>query len=230
MNYSNEVISYLQTNNILARKLDHALAGVREAVSRQVSITGAGATRMLYYISCFTEEYQDVCQQQKTEDIRFTKGVYYILRNQDVVHEMLNIYFKEIFLYKTSDQIEYIKKNLMAVNIHIAASSLTNTGFALATAAAVAIGMNLRLEMSASVSSWVSRGIASIGLYGVVQKAAESAHRLRLLSPTYYAALYAQELEMMYFLIEPLFERAGAFKAQWTSDSDIAEIITRMVQ
>ena len=35
---------------------------------------------------------------------------------------------------------------------------------------------------------------------------------------------------MMYFLIEPLFERAEAFKAQWVSDGEIAEIITRMIR
>lgn len=35
---------------------------------------------------------------------------------------------------------------------------------------------------------------------------------------------------MMYFLIEPLFERAKALKAQWASDSDIADIITRMIR
>lgn len=230
MYYSNEVISYLQANKILALKLDHALTGVRKAVSNQIETIGAGATRALYYTSCFTDEYQDVCQKQKTEDVRFAKGVYHILRREDVMYEMLQIYFEEIFRYRKSDQIEYIKKTLMAVNVHIAASSLTNTGFALAAAASVAIGMNLSLEVSALVDGWASRGIASVGIYGIVQKAADSAHRLSFTYPAYYAALYAQELEMMYFLIAPLFERAEAFKAQWASDDGIADIITRMIR
>jgi hypothetical protein len=68
------------------------------------------------------------------------------------------------------------------------------------------------------------------GVYGVVQKAADSAYRLAYISPAYYAALYAQELEMMYFLIEPVFEQAGALKTQWASDSDIADVITRMIR
>jgi len=62
---------------------------------------------------------------------------------------MLKIYFEEIFKYKTSEQLERIKQMLIAVNIHIAASSLTNAGFALATASFVAVGMNLSLELSA---------------------------------------------------------------------------------
>lgn len=143
---------------------------------------------------------------------------------------MLEIYFEEIFKYKTSDQLENIKQILMMVNIHIAASSLTKAGFALAAASSVAVGMNLSVDMSALVGARATKFLVGAGLYGIVQKAADSAHRLHLTYPAYYSALYAQELEMMYFLVEPLFERAEAFKAQWTSDEGIAEIITRMIR
>jgi hypothetical protein len=68
MYYRNEVIRYLQANNILALKLDRAVTGVRKAVSNQIDMIQAGATRALYYTSCFTDEYMDVCQQQKTND------------------------------------------------------------------------------------------------------------------------------------------------------------------
>lgn len=230
MYYSNEVISYLQANNILALKLDHALTGVGKAVSNQIETIGAGATRALYYTSCFTDEYQDVCQKQKNEDIRFKNAVIYLLRNGNIVYDMLKIYFEEIFKYRTSEQLEHIKQMLMAVNIHIAASSLTNAGFALATASFVAAGMNLSLELSALAGRRAGGVVGAIGIYGVVQKAADSAHRLHMTYPAYYAALYAQELEMMYFLMEPLFERAEAFKAQWASDDGIADIITRMIR
>lgn len=230
MYYSNEVISYLQANKILALKLDHALTGVGKAVSNQIETIGAGATRALYYTSCFTDEYQDVCQKQKTEDIRFKNGVIYLLRHGNVAYDMLKIYFEEIFKYKTPDQLERIKQMLMAVNIHIAASSLTNAGFALATASFVAAGMNLSLELSALAGRRAGGVVGAIGIYGVVQKAADSAHRLHVQYPAYYSALYMQQLEMMYFLIEPLFERAEAFKAQWASDDGIADIITRMIR
>lgn len=230
MYYRREIISYFQFNNILALKLDHALSGVGEAVSKQIIMIGAGAKRALYYTSCFTDEYQDVCQQQRIEDIRFAKGIYHLLRHEDVVFEILKTYFGEIFKYKTSDQIDHIKQKLMAVNIHIAANYLTNAGFTLAAASSVALGMNLNLEISALAGGWASRGIATAGIYGVVQKAADSAHRLYVTYPSYYAALYAQELEMMYFLLEPFFERAKALKAEWASDSDIADIIARMIR
>ncbi|NJQ18361.1 hypothetical protein HCO69_01760 [Pantoea sp. LS15] len=230
MYYRNEVISYLQANKILALKLDHALTGVGKAVSNQIETIGAGATRALYYTSCFTDEYQDVCKKQKTEDIRFRNGVIYLLRHNNVAYDMFKIYFEEIFKDKTTEQLERIKQMLMAVNIHIAASSLTNVGFALATASFVAAGMNLNLEISALAGRRAGQAVGIIGIYGIVQKAADSAYRLHITYPAYYSALYVQELEMMYFLIEPVFERAKALTAQWASDDEIADIITRMVR
>lgn len=230
MYYNNEVINYLQANKILALKLDRAFTGVKQAVSNQIETIGAGATRALYYTSCFTDEYQDVCQAQKTEDIRFKNGVIYLLQHGNVAYDMLKIYFEEIFKYKTSEQLESIKRTLMAANIHIAASSLTNAGFALATASFVAAGMNLSLQLSALAGRRAGTVVGGIGIYGVIQKAADSAQRLRIIYPAYYSVLYIKELEMMYFLIEPLFEKAEAFKAQWVSDSEIADIITRMIR
>ncbi|MFY9994918.1 MAG: hypothetical protein WAK61_07995 [Leclercia sp.] len=229
MYYNKEVISYLQSNNILALKLDHALSGVREMVSSQVETIGAGAKRALYYTSCFTDDFQDVCRNQKSEDVRFTNGVIHVFQNKDIAYEMLRLYFEQLFQYKTSAQLENIKRELMAVNVHIAASSLTNAGFALAVAYCVAIGMNLSLKMSALIGGRARRGVAVAGMYGVIQKAADSAQRLKYVYPAYYAALYSRELEMMYFLIEPLFERAGAFSHS-SSDSDIADIITKMIR
>lgn len=230
MYYNSEITRYFQANKILALNLEKTLMTIEKTVSNQIETISAGAIRALYYTSCFTDNYQDVCQKQKSEDIRFTKGVHHILRREDVVYQMLRIYFEEIFRYKTSAQLEHIKKILIAVNIHIAANSLTNTVFALAVAASVAVGMNLSLELSAQIGGWTSRGIVAVGLYGVVQKATDSAHRLSFAYPAYYTALYIQELEMMYFLIEPFFKRTEAFQAQWASDEDIADIITRMVR
>ncbi|WP_239954808.1 hypothetical protein [Pantoea sp. Z09] len=226
----NGLIDYLQANNILALKLDHAVTGVAGKVSKQIETVGKGVTRLVYYTSCFTDEYNDVCQQQKREDIRFRDAAYKIANHIDVVYEMLKLYFEEILRYKTSNQLEYIKQSLMAVNVHIAASSLTSAGFYLAVASAVRIGLNLSLALSALAGRWGVRGMATIGIYGVVQQAAESAHRLQIQFPAYYAALYAQELEMLYFLIEPVFKKAGAIEAQWASEHDISGIISRMIQ
>jgi len=228
MHYSKEIVSYLQSNNILASKLDHALIGVRNAVANQFDMIGAGAQRALYYSSCFTHDYQDVCRQQKTEDLRFSRGVEHLFVHGNLAYDMLKLYFEEIFRHKTKDQLEYIKTGLMAVNVHIAASYLTSAGMALAVATAIAVGLNLSLNMSALIGGKAAGLVGVAGIYGVVQKAADSARRLHYTAPDYYAALYTQELEMMFFLIEPLFDRAQTFN-KGTSDKDIINIIKNMI-
>ncbi|WP_318372479.1 hypothetical protein [Enterobacter sp.] len=230
MSGNNEIIGYLQANKILALKLDHAVSAVGQQFTNQIDTLGKGATRLLYYTSCFTDEYNDVCQQQKTEDIRFRDAIYKVLRHGDVVYDMLRIYFEEIFKFKTSEQIKHIKQSLIAVNVHIAASALTSAGFTLAVASSVRIGLNLSLEISTLAGAWTSRGIVAVGVYGVIQKAADSANRLHIHYPAYYFALYAQRLEMLYFLIEPVLQQAGAIEAQWASDNDLVGIIRGMIQ
>jgi hypothetical protein len=42
--------------------------------------------------------------------------------------------------------------------------------------------------------------------------------------------LYESELEMMYFLIDPIFEKFGALRISFPSDDDIAKIITNMIR
>jgi len=93
MSYKDDIISYLQSNNILALKLDHAITGVRHAILEQMDTIGAGARRALYYTSCFTEDYYDVCESQKNEDYRFALGVLRLLQHEDIISEMLRIYF-----------------------------------------------------------------------------------------------------------------------------------------
>lgn len=229
--YNNsEVISYLQANKILAMKFDRAVSAVGKQVAEQAKSIGAGATRALYYTSCFTKEYNDVCQRQKNEDLRFRDGVYRLLRHGDTGYEMLRIYFEELFKYKTSQQLDHIKQRLMSVNVHIAASSLTNTGFAMAAASAVRLGLNLSMEISALTGRISGGVVGAAALYGIVQKAADSARHLQTQYPAYYSALYMQSLEMMYFLIELVLQRAGALQAHWATDSDIANIITRLIR
>ena len=228
--YNNrEVISYLQANRILALKLDRAVSSVGQQVADQIETLGKGATRLLYYTSCFTDEYNDVCQQQKAEDMRFRNAVSRIIQHGDIAYEMLRIYFDEIFKHKSHEQLERIKKALMAVNIHIASSTLTGAGFALAVATSVRIGVNLSIQLSALTGRVAGTAAGVVATYGLVQKAADSARRLHIQYPAYYAALYMQQLEMMYFLIEPIFERSGALEAHWSSDLAIADIITRMI-
>ncbi|MBU8927420.1 hypothetical protein KSX62_18935, partial [Enterobacter hormaechei] len=54
----------------------------------------------------------------------------------------------------------------------------------------------------------------------------------QVMHPAYYQALYLQELEIMYFLVEPAFMRAGVLTQQWTdsqSPYDAADTILKLM-
>lgn len=229
MQHADEIINYLQANEILAKKLDRAFNGVSDVVSHQIENIGSGVQRALYYTSCFTEAYQEVCQKQKTEDVRFAKGAIQLIRHGSVINDMLKIYFNEILRYEKNNQLEQIKKSLMAVNVHIAASHLTQHGFVLAVTAAVAVGLNAGFNIRPLAGRTAGGATVVAGIYGVVQKAADSTNRLNYALPAYYAALHESELEMMYFLIAPLLEKSGALRTSFPSDDNITKVISNRI-
>lgn len=101
MFYNDKIIKYLQSNHILALKIDNAVSDVGRAVSNQIETIRGGAQRVLYYTSCFTDDYQDVCMRQKSEHASFVKGIILLIQKNDVVKQMIKLYFDTIFNYKT---------------------------------------------------------------------------------------------------------------------------------
>lgn len=119
---------------------------------------------------------------------------------------------------------------LMQLNIHIAASTLTSRTFALGVAMAVSMSLNASLPFSRLTGTTIGAAASILGVYGIVQQAADSANHLKAIHPDYYQALYIVELEMMYFLIEDNFLRAGALLNRWLADDEVADIIYNLVR
>lgn len=224
MYHSDQIINGMQADKLMALQLDKAVSGVKKLALEQASKIGDGATRLLYYTSCYTDNYQDVCAKLKEEDLRFLDGIAQLVRHRDIVYRMVHIYFEDIFRYKTSTQLQSIKVGLLRQGVVISSTALSNQAFVIGVTTSVCLG----ISFNASIIKWTSKGAAlsatGLALYGTVQHAAESAERLKLLAPMYYHALYLQKLEMMYFLVEPVFVKARAF------DNDIVNTIVNMVK
>lgn len=224
MYHSELIIKSIDADKLMALQLEKALLGVKDAALEQANKIGDGATRLLYYTSCFTENYQDVCAKLKEEDLRFLDGTAQLVKNRDIIYRMIHIYFEEIFRFKTRSQLEAIQSRLLKAGVVISASFLNNQAFVIGITTTACLGISL----NASIVKWTSKAsalaVTGLGLYGTVQHATESAERLRLMAPMYYHALYLQKLEMMYFLVEPIFMKARAF------ESDIVSTIINMVK
>ncbi|WP_345830223.1 hypothetical protein AAGR08_22215 (plasmid) [Pantoea sp. BRR-3P] len=229
MYHSDAVIRQLQAQRILAEKLDNAVAGVIDAVSDQVSKINKGATRLSFYASCFTDEYYDVCKKQAIEDNRFLMGMVQLVKDRRIVFELLKIYIEYQLENRSTRQIAEIKSQLMRLNIHIAASTLTSNAFVVGATMAVIAGMNIRFSVAKSIGGHLGDAVGVLSIYGIVQNAAESAKRLQVMHPAYYQALYIRRLEMMYFLIEDEFIRAGAITNKRLSEYELAQVLAKLM-
>lgn len=224
MYHSNYIINGIDADKLMALQLERALSGVKKQVFEQAKRIGDGTTRLLYYASCLTDNYQDVCAKLKEEDWRFIKGLEQLVLKRDIIYRMLYLYFEEVFRFYTPHQLEAIKSGLLRAGVVISASALNTQAFSIGITTAVCLG----ISFNASIVKWTGRvstiSVIGFGLYGIVQQAAESAERLKLMSPVYYHALYLQKIEMMYFLIESIFIKSSAF------ESDVINTIINMVK
>ncbi|WP_210081387.1 hypothetical protein [Pantoea endophytica] len=224
MYHSDLILKGIKADELMASQLEKALIGVKDQVLQQASKIGDGATRLVYYTSCFTDNYQDVCAKLKEEDLRFLDGIAEVVKRRDIIFRLVHIYFEGIFRFKTREQLSAINSGLLKAGVIISSNTLNNQTFIIGITTAVCLGIGFNSSIVAWTGKTAALTVTGLGLYGIVQQAADSAERLRLQAPMYYQALHMQRLEMMYFLVEPTFMKAQAF------ESDITNAIINMVK
>ncbi|KFC00957.1 hypothetical protein GTGU_03613 [Trabulsiella guamensis ATCC 49490] len=230
MYYSDSIIREMQAEKLMALQLDKAVNDLGKQVLETAARIKDGATRAIYYTSCFTDNYQDVCSKLKSEDVRFGEGLYQLFRDRRIVYDLIEVYFKDVLQHKTQQQLEFIKWRLFKLGLNISTSSLTADSLTLGITTTVCLSLGFSPLVVGRVRALAGGAVGVAGLYGYVQQAAESADRLKLWEPGYYYALYLRKLEMMYFIVEPIFVKARAFENAYLSDDDIVNIISRMAK
>lgn len=229
--YTNSAIATkMEADRYLALMLEHALAGVRDEVLKQGENIETGMTRLAFYASCFTQNYQDVCAKQKKEDIRFAQNIYGLLGKHNVIERMIRIYVDLLLQNLTPERLRRIEKALFKLGAGLASGSLTNQAFASAVTAAACYSFGMTVTIDRALLKRSTIVLTLTGWYAYVQKAADAADRLKLQNGMYYHALYAEKLEMLYFLIEPVISRNPSFNRIMSSDDEIAAAINRIIR
>lgn len=238
MYYSDSIITAMQANRILALKLEEALTGVKENVIANLKQMGDGLTRATYYTACFTENYQDVCANLKHEDVRFIAGLIQLIKDRNVVFEMIRLYIEIYFKNKQEESVQHIIRKLVSAGVCLSSSGLTNRLLITAVATAVYQSyhfsslVNARINRAKSIvlKGSVTTAAVALNVYGIVQAAADSADNLKKLNAFYYSVLYERNLEMMYFLIEPVITKNPYSNPMLISDEELADFIIRMAR
>lgn len=233
MYYSETIIKKIGTDKELAVRLDKALAGVKEGVVDYLNGLEDGITRLLYYTSCLTDNYQDVCNKLSSEDKRFLFSLYELIKHRDVIFRMIKVYIETLLKNKSEVEKKTILEKLTPFTTNYSIKYISRNGLIYAVAAYICYGNNMNLAVQNALmkktGSRVGVVIGGLNLYGLVQHAAESADNLKNSCPLFYNALYAEGLEMMYFLIEPIIMKSGYLNINSASDEEITRALKRMM-
>ncbi|MEL4868543.1 hypothetical protein AAEU41_06780 [Pantoea agglomerans] len=127
MYYSEDIIRKIGTDKELAIRLDKAMSGVKDGVTDYLNNLGDAATRLLYYTSCLTKNYHDVCTQLKDEDIRFVQGLGELVIHRNLIFRMIKIYIETVLKNKNEVEKKTILEKLTPFTKSISIKTLSKS-------------------------------------------------------------------------------------------------------
>ncbi|WP_338504438.1 hypothetical protein [Erwinia aphidicola] len=198
-----------------------------------VSDVYSGMERASWYTSCLTERYADVCNELFTEERRMALSVKSIYKYRDVIQLMIMIYIQLILDdTESGNQKSKVKNVVKKVTSFLANKEVgktTRLAMSLTLSKALAESQLLSNTVIGRVSKGMPYVIAFLQFYGIEQKAALAARKLKSLEPSFYWVLYELQIEMLYYFIEPvmnnLIKKIHLAGGQRLNQSDLLEII-----
>ncbi|EPC4043951.1 hypothetical protein ACRZPF_004805 [Enterobacter mori] len=198
----------MQSNKQLAIALTNSLRDMHEDHMATLEKVKQGTQRLVSYGACLMpdEYYRNACRDTWREDKRLVLALGEIYNRKDVTLDMVEIYFR-----KTLNRLGEQKSKDLINNIHNLLGKTAEHASAKASKLALSFTLaNLiinsrdfkqnHIKLVNSFSTWFVNGAT---LYSKAQVAASAANRLKFQDPQYYQALYKENIEMLYFLIEP---------------------------
>ncbi|QHM70963.1 hypothetical protein [Mixta intestinalis] len=218
-----------QSDRQLALRLEKAVEAVRNEVITSAKDLRNAAQRLTFYTSCFFDDYQDVCKNIEQEDKRFILAIVQLIKDRNTIYKMLQLYYEIVFKNKKQDELLKIRDSLIKSGIRVSAGNINGHALSLAVATATFYSFKMNNIVRRYTFGFTKYGILLLKMYSFIPVAKKSAERLHMLNPAYYRTLYAHNLEMMFFLVEPFFIDERALRADRLSDDDIVKIIKHMI-
>ncbi|TKK24435.1 hypothetical protein PagCFBP13532_02360 [Pantoea agglomerans] len=167
-----------------------------------------GGQRLINYGSCVVPDsyYRSSCRDTWKEDKRLVLALGEIYARNDVSLDMVEIYFrktlKKLGDEKSNELVSRVRQLLGKAAEH-ASTKASKLALSLTLANLVLESADFKkkhIRLVNSFSTWFVNGAT---LYANAQIAASAANRLKFQDPLYYHSLCRENLEMLYFLIEP---------------------------
>ncbi|RLM02044.1 hypothetical protein BIY27_26110 [Gibbsiella quercinecans] len=198
----------MQSDRRLALTITKALQEVHSNLVSTINDVKAGSSRLVNYGSCLSSDnyYRQTCRETWQEDTRLVMSLSEIYKRNDVVLDMVQIYFQKILTRVDQKTANDINEHVVKI-IGVAAAHASGKFSKLALASTIAkiitnshAFKESHIKIVNNFSSWFVTGTS---LYANAKIASDASRKLIFQDSDYYHALYRENIEMLYFLIEP---------------------------
>lgn len=198
----------VQSDRQLAIVLTKALREIHASNLNTIENFKLGTQRIINYGSCLIpdEYYQNGCRELMHEDHRLALALAEIYHRNDVALDMVEIYFrktlKRLGQQKSTNLAAFFKKQIGDKAYEYAEKS-SKLALSQTISKLVVSSGNFQASHIRMVSSLSSMYVNGSIIYAKAQIAASAASKLKFQDAAYYQAPHKENLEMLYFLIEP---------------------------
>ncbi|OTA19187.1 hypothetical protein Xbed_02584 [Xenorhabdus beddingii] len=227
-----------------ALRLEKAVNGVSEVAEGTVHTIGKGVQRLFWRTSYFFDGYEDVNQRINREDIRIIRAVGAVFSggvfDNNAIKKISKIYIEKLlepyasnepFLNRLHEKLVSSSSKMTYFASKLITSKLTKN--------AIISAITESIYVAVINKAFIREGFRKLGMsmtlafqfYGYVDKASVSASKLKRECPALYWSLYADNLEMLYFIFEPLFKKGVSViqKGKTSSVDDVYESIIEII-
>jgi len=199
-----------QSDRQLAIYGQQGVAGTWKALKGIGSDIYSGMERMSWYSSCLIPGYHSVCDELISEEKRMYLSILSIYRYRDVIAHMVYLYLESTLsdakYGNEENRVRNMDSKVTGLIKNIPASKAARLAVALALAKSLSASGRLSEVVIERLARRVPAAVMALQLIGTDQKCVLAASHLRTLDPKYYAILYAAQLEMLYYFVEPFMD------------------------
>jgi hypothetical protein len=107
---------------------------------------------------------------------------------------------------------------------------VTKSSMSYLIAKSISDSINFTTKIRTAIGNTSNTILTLLDFYSYVQKAAFSARRLKIFNPSFYKVLHVNQLEMLYFIIEPILQKNIGHLNTMLSESDAIIIIRDIIK
>lgn len=141
---------------------------------------------------------------------------------------MIKIYLEILLENRNDKTLNEIAKKLSYLSSRISSVQLTQKTFIFVMQSCVISNLFRNELIKKRIKGTGNIALTLVRLYGYIEEASIAANELKRKNPRYYWALYNLEIEMLYFIIKPVFNSVITDTNKITTDNEVVEILNKI--